>query len=502
MTWVTEHWGLRAVVRAGHSTRDQLREAIQRLSPDAKRRQVFTHTGWREIDREWFYLTANSAVGHDRFEVDLGPELVRYRLPGVAEDVVNAMRTSLCLLDLAPLTVTAPLWAAVYRAPLGTAHRIDLSLWIEGVTGSLKSTLAALFLAHYGDFDRINLPGAWSSTANQLERRAFVLKDTVFVVDDYAPSGLDARETEAKAARLLRSQGNLAGRGRLRADLTERPSYSPRGLIIATGEQHPPGQSILARMLVIHIERSDVNLLALSQAQQMAARLPHAMAGYVTWLAPQMSGLPGLLRQTFDGTRDRSTPGSQHSRVAEAVAHLWLGIHCGLTYAEEIGACSSGEAEEHRARCWEALLTLGRSQGLLLEGEHASRRFLGVLFAMLTQQRALLLPKDQLGEMARSEESLIGWQDDVSLYLIPQVAFRAVAKFCREAGEPFPIRQERLWRDLAEEGLSECDPGRHSTTARIAGRTRRVVRLRRDAVEAFMGEEVPSAITGITSFGG
>ena len=90
------------------------------------------------------------------------------------------------------------------------------------------------------------MPGAWTSTANQLERRAFILKDTLFVIDNYAPSGLDAREVETKAARLLRAQGNLAGRARLRPDLTERPAFPPRGLILATGEQHPPGQSIVA----------------------------------------------------------------------------------------------------------------------------------------------------------------------------------------------------------------------------------------------------------------
>jgi hypothetical protein len=93
----------------------------------------------------------------------------------------------------------------------------------------MKSTLAALFQSHFGDFDRIYLPGAWSSTANQLERRAFLLKDSLFVIDDYAPSALDHRELETKASRLLRSQGNISGRGRLRSDLTERPRIPTAG---------------------------------------------------------------------------------------------------------------------------------------------------------------------------------------------------------------------------------------------------------------------------------
>src|SRR5207245_9807365 len=116
-----------------------------------------------------------------------------------------------------------------------------LSLWMEGVTGSLKSTIAALFLSHWGSFDRTKLPGAWCSTVNALERRAFILKDAMFVIDDYAPTSLDRRDLEMKAARLLRAQGNLAGRGRLRQDLSERPGHSPRGLGVGYAEQLPPG---------------------------------------------------------------------------------------------------------------------------------------------------------------------------------------------------------------------------------------------------------------------
>jgi hypothetical protein len=271
MSWVTEQWGLKAVVRAGMNKRDALREAIQLLSPTARNRHIFTHTGWREIDGQWIYLTAGGALGGDDYEVDLGPELARYSLPTTAVDPVEAMQTSLRLLRVAPLTITLPLYAAIFRAPLMSALPADASLWLEGTTGSLKSTLAALALAHYGPFDRLHLPGAWASTANQLERRAFLLKDTVFVIDDYAPGAHDARELDQKAARLLRTAGNGAGRGRLRADLTERPAYPPRGFIISMGEQHPSGQSILARALVIEVNQSLIDMPALTMLQEQAA---------------------------------------------------------------------------------------------------------------------------------------------------------------------------------------------------------------------------------------
>ncbi len=67
----------------------------------------------------------------------------------------------------------------------------------------------------------------------------------------------------------------------------------------------------------------------------------------------------------------------------------------------------------------------------------------------------------------------------------------AVARFCREAGEPFPVRRDRLLKDLALEGLSECDAERHTRSARVGGVKRRVVCLKRPEAVALLGEDFP-----------
>jgi hypothetical protein len=324
-----------------------------------------------------------------------------------------------------------------------------------------------------------------------LERRAFILKDTLFVVDDYAPSGLDTREVETKAARLLRSQGNLSGRARLRADLTERPAFPPRGLILATGEQHPPGQSIVARTLLVEVEREHIRFPELSALQGVTARLPHAMAGYVSWLASQMDTLPAQLRETFDGARTLATSGG-HLRVPETLAHLYLGLNAGLWYAEEIGACSPGQAEELCERAWAALLALGRTQGQSVENERPTRRFIRVLLSLLAQGRVVLLDKNAPSGDGRGTSSL-GWQDAEHLYLIPEMAYTEVARVCRDAGEPFSTREERLRRDLAREGFTVCDPDRQTKTIRVDGRTHRVLCLKRLMVEERTEDGLASA---------
>ncbi len=500
MSWVTESWGIRAIVRAGLATKDALREAIQRLSPTASRRLVYVHTGWREIGGQWVYLTASGAIGMPGVEVELPEDLARYRLPAQADDPREAMQASLALLHIAPLRVTVPLWGAVFRAPLASALPVDVSVWVEGRTGSMKTTLAAVFLAHYGAFDRLHVPAGWASTANLLERRAFTLKDALFLIDDYVPAKAERRgELEEKAARVLRAQGNLTGRGRLRADLTERPTMTPRGLILATGEEHPPGESLLARLLRVELTCEDLDLARLTAAQDRAGRLPHALAGYLDWLAPAMPTIRPRLTEVFRATRALALQDG-HLRVPEAIAHVWVGFDAGVGYAVEVGACSPQQADELRSAGWAELVELARAQALLVGDEHPAVQFLKTIHTLVTQRRVLLLGRDDPGDEVRREDCLIGWQGDVALLLLPEASYQAVARFYREAGEAFAVREDRLRRDLVHEGIVQPGAdGRHTRVVKIAGRNRRVLWVDRARAQTLLGEAFPEPATAATA---
>jgi hypothetical protein len=499
MGWPITQFGLDAVISAGPAVKDRLREAIQLRSEDATREHIFTHTGWREINGQYVFLTASGALGSTKpVSVNLGPDLARYQIPLEPENPVDAMRVSLNLLKVASRTITVPLWASMFRAPLASAFPLDLSVWYEGRSGSLKSTMTALFQCHYGAFDYTHLPGSWQSSANSLERRAFLLKDVPFPIDDYAPAGAGAantRELESKAGRLLRSQGNLSGRGRLRADLSDRPTFAPRGLIIGTAEQRPMGESIVARTVLIEACREEVDeiLPLLTIAQRKANRLPHAMAGYLLWLAPKMKELPALLKKNFDKIRTKISAEYAHLRIPGALAHLWLGFDLALIYAEEIGTCSSIEVQDLRQEGWQALIDVGRRQSRAVEEERPIRRFAEVLSSLLVQHRVTLLPKNE--PHARfGEGAFLGWFDADWLYLMPEPTFKAISEFCRDSGELFPIRQNRLYSDLKEEGIANVDTGRSTATVSIDG-TKRVLQLNIKRLETLG----ITAITAITA---
>jgi hypothetical protein len=242
-----------------------------------------------------------------------------------------------------------------------------------------------------------------------------------------------------------------------------------------------------------------VDKAKLSAAQAATALLPHAMAGYVGWLAPQMGTLAEDLAEDFHKARDFASSNDMHLRVPEVIANLWVGFGMCIQYARGCGACTATEAEGLLDRGWGALSVLASAQGKAVEEERPSRRFLRALVTLLTTHRAFVLPRNEAPVDRDIGSEFLGWADHEYLYLQPDATYGAVQRFCRESGTPLSLSLDRLKRDLVREGLSEAEDGRRTTTAKIAGKTRRVLKLSRSAIEALVEESIPAAASAFVT---
>ncbi|MEK7220973.1 MAG: toprim domain-containing protein, partial [candidate division NC10 bacterium] len=447
MGWVAGAWGTQPCIFAGQGTKDHVRCAIQLLSGDVSRRTVYGHLGWRKIitppsgtraangaaekiEGQWLYLYRGGAIGAEGAvnEVAVEPgdgKLREYHLPEppAAEELREAIRASLSLLSLAPPMITYSLLSAVWRAPLSEAAFVDFSLFLAGPTGCQKTELTALAQAHYGPgFHGKSLPGNWSATANTLEKQAFLAKDAIFVVDDFAPGGTtsDVQRLHREADRVLRAQGNRAGRGRMKPDGTLRPEYFPRGLILSSGEDIPQGRSLRSRLWILELSPGQVDLQELTRAQEDAARglLARALAGYLKWLAPQMDQLKEILPPRHRELRTEArTVGVVHDRTPDTLASLAMGWEVFLRFAWEAGAIAAKEAGELWRSGWQNLGEAARAQPEHLESEEPTGRFLALLSAALSSGQVHLAdastgkePEDPGRWGWRSQGLLDDWQ--------------------------------------------------------------------------------------------
>ncbi|MGE5610447.1 MAG: DUF927 domain-containing protein [Bacillota bacterium] len=110
------------------------------------------------------------------------------RCPTRRSEVLKAaIQGTLQLLELASDPIILPLFCVPWRAALGCC---DFGLHVSGPSGVFKSELASLIQRFFGSrSDARHLRASWSSTDNALEALLFWAKDTLLVVDDFAPNG-------------------------------------------------------------------------------------------------------------------------------------------------------------------------------------------------------------------------------------------------------------------------------------------------------------------------
>ncbi len=509
MGWLTREWGGRAVLFAGQGTKDHARAAIQLLSlaRGYERGTVYRHLGWAKVGETWVYLHAGGGIGPEGAvegpEVEVGRALEAFALPAPPprEGEREAWARILELWPrLAPPGVAWPLLLYTVGAPLGPA---PFALYLAGPTGARKTSIALVAQGFYAPGLEAP-PLGWEATPNALEGSAFAAKDTLLLVDDYAPHGASEsarRELAAKASRVIRSQGNTTGRLRMRADGSLAPDRPPRGSLLITGEDLPPGHSIRARTVVLEVRPGEVNLVALSQAQALAGQglLARAMAAWIRHLAQDIEAKRQALREGLEALRPRWAPLAEHGRTVDAGARLHAVLLLFARYLEGLGL------HVDVAPILAAIEEAVRRQGEWQRDADPAERFIPLLLGLLDAKRGHLAPLEGAREEPPDPERWgwawqpnlsgapdappgrwipqgpqVGWLDvrTGDVLLIPEAAYAALNRLAAEQGEPLPSPRT-LWKRLGERGLirtaEEAGEVRHLVRVRVQGRLTRVV---------------------------
>jgi len=494
MGWPAKHWGTQCIVEPGNGKKDTLRAAIQTLSHSkgaVERRTVYTHTGWRQVDGAWLYLHGGGALGAGGpmagIEVDLSG-LSRYELPAPSttpQERRDAAAASLACLDLAPPAISVPLLACVYLAPLAQALNVDFMLWLEAPSQSQKSSIAALALAHFGAaMDRTCLTANWTDSANAIEGKLFALADTLAVIDDYAPqpSANQQATLDATVSRVIRSCGNRQGRGRLRADLSQRPDRYPRGLTVGTAEQWPTGESINARLFGVTLQRGDVDLAALTRAQTAAERglLARCMADFIQDLAARFDESVADAKRAWTEYRTAALQQGLSGRAPEQMAFLLVGAGLAFRHFKQAGL-TLPEVDPV-----DVLMELARRHSRHVSDSQPAERFRAALAELLASGAAHVEPLGTDGSKGFSDEPLrgprIGWRNEGKgeLYLLATPTLEAVNEALRKGDTGLNIRPRALWRQCQQRGWLQ--PGNATGTGQettrnvwIAGKSERVL---------------------------
>lgn len=530
MNWVLPAFGPQALIMPGIDKGDQARAAIQAVSGVVPSIHIYTHTGWALHNGERLFLHAGGAIGADharrwfgmeddrpsrktadqqglasngpigpiskdgqtplQMRVRLPEAISKFRLPAPPVDlemVSHDLERCFQILDLAPLKLTLPLFALIWRPPLGL---VDYGVLIVGKTGTAKSELAALNQQFYGpEMDRLHLPLNWSSTTNTNEADAFHAKDVPAVADDWLKRGsrADIDRANREFDRLLRAQGNRSGRGRCNRDGSPKSQKPPRGQLIVTAEDLPDGLSLTARLFIQEILEGDMKweLLTKCQADAKNGIYARVMAAYLSWLALQYDVLVALFQARKSELRDELKVAGAlrfhktHPRLIEMHADVLASFEIFLLFAEFTGALDKEEADARYDQLEDIVIKHMQEQTRSHVSDDPVELFLSYLAdALLSKQchishlsgnapddqplvwgwteRWLSVPSSKAtstpeGEPAAKSDDTeekayhtpngirVGFTDSSNLYLLPGAALEAAQKLADRCGQFLPF---------------------------------------------------------------
>ncbi|MBO6302245.1 MAG: DUF927 domain-containing protein [Ruminiclostridium sp.] len=480
MNWVADNWGFSAnIFSPSNANKDVLRSVMTAIGQRfAKRTTVYSHTGWRKIKGEWCYLHGNGAVGAESVKVQLENGLSGYGLPDKKYNTISLSNAVLQLFRVADESIMIPLLAVSFLSPLNeflkqSGHEPSFILYLLGRTQSRKSTVAALALSFFGNFTASTLPASFRDTVNALERKGFILKDTLTVIDDFHPcsSFKERRSMEQKMQALSRMYGNRSGRDRMASDVELRGSMPPKGNVIVTGEDVAAiGQSGTARNFYIELQANSVPVSDyLTDTQQFAADGYYAafMKLYIEWLTGMTDSLPSKLKEMFNEYRRKII--DEHlsglGRTGDIVAWLMIGSTFFADFMVETHSFTEQECAGFKAMSWNILTDLARAQIEKSEEDVPTKIFTDTVHELFIGEKIYAENILQPVEFPRGEK--VGYFDEQFYYFLPNKIYAEVNKACAARNEFFPLTSQRLLKQLAAENISVSSKGKNTLQKRI-----------------------------------
>ena len=497
LSWISKEYGSSIVIAPSPSAKQKLIAGVKLSGRQAKRSTVYTHTGYiMQENKPISYIHSRGCINGD-LTSELDSNLNQYRLKGIsstADDARNAARMSLRLLDAHSHSVTYPLFAFTYLAPLApiiseTIGESGFCLYLQGKTQSGKSTLAALSLSHFGKFDAMTPPITFNATANYIRELSFYLKDSILWLDDFIPRGTrkDSDKQSGIMQDIARAAGDHAFRGRLTSTAKLAAMHRPRSLFLATGELTPQiGQSGTARLFTLYVEKMRGDIKELKNAARNGL-LSQAMSDYISFIITHYDDERELFESIYKECETASINAFEESRLSSQVALLCSAAKMYLDYAKKLNVIDN--VNEYAKRFDDHIFKAGENITQELKRQDPATMYIEALRAIVTSGRRFVIDLGKNEQYTQSEnlgsrDEVLGWRDHAFYYFEPNVTFKAVCDYWNSENTFFNCQKTQIQRELCDLGIITPDNKNNPCSVKNLGyRTARVLKISRKIID-------------------
>lgn len=478
----------------GRGAKARYSEAMQVQCENAPVSMVYQHTGYTVAEGKRVFLNGGYSITEDgltdRFNVLMSGQLECYSFTNESDS--DRYETLLTLLpSVAPPSMVYAGLGLSFLTPLNALLRDcgiepGFIMYFTGKTGSRKTTLAKLFLNFFGKVNNGTAPPAnFRDTANAIEKKCALTDSTLMLVDDRFPTTNPKTKAQLEGIEqnIARMFGDRSGRGRMTADRDLAPTYRAKGNVIITAEEgfSNLGESGVARSISVELKPDDVNLSALTQAQQKASHLNQCMSEYIRFVITNWDSIAERVTPLFLEMRDKAQTGG-HGRLAECVAHLQIGMIFLCEWLVSASVIDKAQADNMKTAAWKIFMELAEQQNRRITEEKPVKLFLDAIKEM--RDRGSIKLEDLEAKSPYTLSNPIGYRDKNFYYFFPDAIFTEVKKFYTAQDKSFPLGKSALFQQLAIDKLIESEGEQNTKRKRIKeGKQSRYLWLKTTALD-------------------
>ena len=292
-------------------------------------KKTYIEHGWQLIDGEMLYLH-DEKITDSQLVIETGLSLPVQR--GLRRsDIYNIFRNALSVYGDMPAISTMLLFSL-----LGVSFRLfeeagyipRFVLFINGKTGSMKTTLSQIFYIQLTDEKHRNTVRRIDSDTIVSFERALVKsgRDTTTLFDDYAPAKTAQKKTEMqnKLEAIIRMVGDGSTKSRSNEKLQDVQGDGVHGAVVVTGELRGKGLSSNLRCVYCMIDKSNVNVELVSWFQKYKNYYTSFISYFTEYLELNWNNELCYIKNKFDDERQKLQTVLNERRLIDSCVILRL----------------------------------------------------------------------------------------------------------------------------------------------------------------------------------
>lgn len=495
--WLRKAWGFKTVVSSIEAQAYRhIKRTMDFLMPYIPNIKKYTYVGW-DLDHRDIYLSYRNSIG----KFNPGHLLMDDSLEGMelalmdctAQEAFDFAVQTMLNVAIPEITYTAISFSllSLFTSVLsGRQRRPEFLFYLYGDSGSRKTTLSKLFF-NINERYKNRMPINFVATKAAMEEMIPIMKDSVLVYDDFAPSvnKLEHQANCAKLENLIRTYGDSVGRSKMGSD-KKIVSLHPLGLAAITAEKNMiVNESSSARCYLTQLQSKDVDLSILTKAQKNRDKFIMALRNYIAYAANDLEGFIKNFENEFEKNERIFAEKNikVHPRSIANVAWLKTSFDNFLAYGINEGFIAEEKAKILELNNEKILEKNMLAQQALLQEDNPAQMFMVAISELLANNRVIIAPIVMRGKKKMVEGvisgNLIGYTDMEYVYLLKNTAYISVKRFYEQQGRLFPATEKSFVEDLFIKGIVKPDgnqDGSKGVRININGVRTNVIRLWRN----------------------